>query len=333
MELRWLAVTRAVFATASQDRDRKGGVTCVQVDCTAVCARHHSPFGDTAPAKRIAPSGAYPSRPTLPVHSIIIRFLLPPRNKASTMQRTTHPSIHRNEKSDTHTHKKKVFAKTWNENARGKGSPHTHYTAYVSFCLMKKARRWLSCQAQVAPRTRSCTSVHRTTRELVSSDWSRNSASRSCRDSISTRDPKDGRKDGRKEDYPLEHLLPADVLQPSAQILDALLDVGELLLVPALELSGLADGQVEVQPDAVGMVREPAGVALVTGPKADAVLARSTGREREPSLVRALLVHDPVVVVERLVDRDQQCQLVVVAVRVGLLVPLFGFVLACGAAA
>jgi hypothetical protein len=40
-----------------------------------------------------------------------------------------------------------------------------------------------------------------------------------------------------------------------------------------------------------------------------------------------------VVVVERLVDRDQQCQLVVVAVRVGLLVPLFGFVLAYGTAA
>lgn len=51
---------------------------------------------------------------------------------------------------------------------------------YTSFCLTKNARRCVSCHAQVTPRTASWISVHRTTRELVLSDWSRNSASRSC---------------------------------------------------------------------------------------------------------------------------------------------------------
>ena len=68
----------------------------------------------------------------------------------------------------------------------------------------------------------------------------------------------------------------------------------------------------------------------MAGPEADTVLACIAGSEREPSLVRTLLVHNPVVIVERLVDCDQQRQLIVVAVRVGLLAPFFGFVLACG---
>ena len=50
---------------------------------------------------------------------------------------------------------------------------------YVSFCLMKKARKCDSCQAHVIPSTTSCTIVHRTTLEFVVSDWSLNSASRS----------------------------------------------------------------------------------------------------------------------------------------------------------
>jgi hypothetical protein len=60
--------------------------------------------------------------------------------------------------------------------ANARSVPHFH----VNFCLMKKDRRCESCQAQVMPRTTSCIIVHRTTRELVDSDWSRNSASRSC---------------------------------------------------------------------------------------------------------------------------------------------------------
>jgi hypothetical protein len=46
---------------------------------------------------------------------------------------------------------------------------------------MKKDRRCDSCQAHVMPKTTSWMRVQRTTRALVDSDWSRNSASRSCR--------------------------------------------------------------------------------------------------------------------------------------------------------
>jgi hypothetical protein len=53
---------------------------------------------------------------------------------------------------------------------------------YVSFCLMKKARRCDSCHTHVTPRTTSWMMVQRTTRAFVVSDWSRNSASRSCVD-------------------------------------------------------------------------------------------------------------------------------------------------------
>src|SRR5690242_13088083 len=52
--------------------------------------------------------------------------------------------------------------------------------AHTSFCLTKNARRCVSCHAQVTPKTPSWIRVHRTTREFVLSDWSRNSASRSC---------------------------------------------------------------------------------------------------------------------------------------------------------
>lgn len=44
---------------------------------------------------------------------------------------------------------------------------------------MKKLRRWENCQTHVTPRTAVWIRAHRTTRELVASDWSRNWASRS----------------------------------------------------------------------------------------------------------------------------------------------------------
>lgn len=78
---------------------------------------------------------------------------------------------------------------------------------------------------------------------------------------------------------------------------------------------------------AVGMVREPSAIALVGCPETDTVLAGVRGRERKPSLVGALLVHDPVVIVECLVNRYQHRELVVLGVAVGLLLPFFGFVL------
>ena len=41
---------------------------------------------------------------------------------------------------------------------------------YVNFCLMKKARKCESCQAQVTPSTTSCNNVHLTTLAFVDSD-------------------------------------------------------------------------------------------------------------------------------------------------------------------
>jgi hypothetical protein len=52
-------------------------------------------------------------------------------------------------------------------------------SVYVSFCLMKKDRRCDNCQVQVMPMTMSWMMIHRMTRELVDSDWSLKSASRS----------------------------------------------------------------------------------------------------------------------------------------------------------
>ena len=106
--------------------------------------------------------------------------------------------------------------------------------------------------------------------------------------------------------HPLEDLLPPDILQTATEVLDALDNVGYLVLVLALNLAGFSDRQVEVQPDAVGVIGEPSAVALVRRPEADAVLAGVRCRESEPALVGALLVHDPVVVVKRLVDRYEQ---------------------------
>jgi hypothetical protein len=52
---------------------------------------------------------------------------------------------------------------------------------------MKNARKCESCHAQVTPRTTSWIMVQRTTRAFVVSDWSRNSASRSCAICVSLR--------------------------------------------------------------------------------------------------------------------------------------------------
>ena len=51
---------------------------------------------------------------------------------------------------------------------------------YVNFCLMKNDLKCDNCHAQVPPSTKSCMSVHLTILAFTDSDWSRNSASRSC---------------------------------------------------------------------------------------------------------------------------------------------------------
>lgn len=121
-----------------------------------------------------------------------------------------------------------------------------------------------------------------------------------------SKQPQHNRRSRQGKTHSLEHLLPPDILQTAAEVLDALDNVGYLVLVLALDLAGFSDRQVEVQPDAIGVVGEPSAVALVRRPEADAVLTGVRCRESEPALVGALLVHDPVVVVKRLVDRYEQ---------------------------
>lgn len=50
--------------------------------------------------------------------------------------------------------------------------------------------------------------------------------------------------------YPLENLLPANILQPRIEVLDLLNNIQDLPLIRTLDGAGLADGQVEVQLDA-----------------------------------------------------------------------------------
>jgi hypothetical protein len=105
---------------------------------------------------------------------------------------------------------------------------------------MKKARRCDSCHTHVTPRTTSWMMVQRTTRAFVVSDWSRNSASRSCMNvsyvTISH---------GLEMPYSLEDLFPPYVLQPRVQVLNPLRKRLHLVLVGALDLARLANGHVQ----------------------------------------------------------------------------------------
>lgn len=165
---------------------------------------------------------------------------------------------------------------------------------------MKKDRRCESCHAQVPPRTTSWIIIHRTTREFVASDWSRNSASRSC---SSSQQPEPDRPPGSIATYPLEDLLSADILQSRVQVLDPRLNVLKLVLISALDDARLANGHVKGQLDAAVDVggTQPAGLAAVgRGGKADLVVAGLVGSEGEAAAGAALLRYYAVVVVKEL---------------------------------
>lgn len=83
---------------------------------------------------------------------------------------------------------------------------------------MKKDRRCDNCHAHVPARTVSWMIIQRMTRPLVASDWSLNSASRSCGE-ISKQCQCTGRsikdrtwKYAQGATHPLEHLLATNVL-------------------------------------------------------------------------------------------------------------------------
>lgn len=114
---------------------------------------------------------------------------------------------------------------------------------------------------------------------------------------------------GRETDS-LEHLLPADVVQPRVEVLDARGNVLELVLVAALDLVGLADDEVEPHLDAaVGDARgEPPGAARARGRhEADLVVAGFLGGEGEAAGGLATLGDDAVVVVKDLLRRALAC--------------------------
>lgn len=101
--------------------------------------------------------------------------------------------------------------------------------------------------------------------------------------------------------HPLEYLLPLNVLQPRVQVPDPLDNIGNLILILALDLACLADGQVKMELDVSGIAREPAMVvAGMRYPEAETVLARVASSESETAGGRTLLVHDSVVIVKNL---------------------------------
>lgn len=97
----------------------------------------------------------------------------------------------------------------------------------------------------------------------------------------------------------MEYLLPLDILQPRVQVLDSLDNIGNLILILALDLARLSDGQVKMELDISGIAREPAMiVAGMRCPKAETVLTGVAGSEGETAGRRTLLVHDSVVIVK-----------------------------------
>jgi hypothetical protein len=103
--------------------------------------------------------------------------------------------------------------------------------------------------------------------------------------------------------YPLENLLPSNVLQSSIQVPDPLDNVGQLFLILAFDFAGLANCQVEGKLHAFGIVGEPASAGCVRGPEADAMFAGITGGEGESTGGGPLLVYNTVVIVENFLSQ------------------------------
>lgn len=105
--------------------------------------------------------------------------------------------------------------------------------------------------------------------------------------------------------YPLEDLLPSDILQSGIEVLDLLHDILDLALVRTLDGAGLADREVEVQLDASDRMASAQPTACRRsgrGGEADFVVTRVRGAEREATSAGTPLRNDAVVVVECLVD-------------------------------
>lgn len=132
--------------------------------------------------------------------------------------------------------------------------------------------------------------------------------------------------------YPLEDLLPPDVLQPAVQIAHLLHDIIQLALVRALNLARLANHHIQVEPHrAVNTAAQPAaGARHILGCEAQAVLARVGGGEGEAAFCGAALGNDTVIVIEGLLDGDEDADVGFGGVGLELVVPDGGFIVAWG---
>lgn len=131
--------------------------------------------------------------------------------------------------------------------------------------------------------------------------------------------------------YPLENLLPPDILQSSIQILDLADNVADLALVAALDGAGLTNGHVELEPDVSGWLaaHQPAlGRGHVGRGEADAVVAAVGSAEGEATFGGAALGYYAVVVVEGFVDADVDAHVRGWLVLLAVLVVLFCFIVA-----
>jgi len=85
--------------------------------------------------------------------------------------------------------------------------------------------------------------------------------------------------------YPLENLLPLDIVQPGIQILHPLNQVVDPVLILAFNFTGLPDSQVKMESDALWVAKPRASRRGVSGKEANAMLARVGCGEGEAPFV------------------------------------------------
>ena len=130
--------------------------------------------------------------------------------------------------------------------------------------------------------------------------------------------------------YPLVHLLAADVMQAAVQVLHALYNVLDLVLILGLNLACFANSHVQAHSNGTLAVGQPSrcrdiGVSHET----NAVLAGVGGRESETTGVVLALVHNTVIIVECLLNGDLDLQVVVDGVDTSIGVDDLSVELAC----
>ena len=129
--------------------------------------------------------------------------------------------------------------------------------------------------------------------------------------------------------YPLEHLLPTNIVQPTIQVLDLLHNILHLPLILQLNVACLANRHVQRHPDRLRSTRQPApGRTAPLGSQTDLMLTSISGGEREAARVAVTLGDDAVVIVEDLVDGNEHPHVLVDGIRVRF-VDNFGLVVSC----